>query len=83
MFLNYPKDIRKAIYTTNAIVFLKSVILMAVTKLKVFPSDQVAFQVVYLATQQTSKRWSIPIFVAGRLLLIALWLCLMTVSAGI
>ncbi|MGO1282973.1 MAG: IS256 family transposase, partial [Psychrobacter sp.] len=27
----------------------------------IFPSDQAAFKVVYLATQQASKKWSMPI----------------------
>ncbi|MBP2281459.1 transposase-like protein [Psychrobacter sp. PL19] len=56
VFFNYPKDIRKAIYTTNAIESLNSVIRTAVNKRKVFPSDQAAFKVVYLATQQASKK---------------------------
>ena len=51
----------KAIYTTNAIDSLNSVIRTAVNKRKVFPSDQAAFKVVYLATQQASKKWSMPI----------------------
>ena len=46
MFFEYPKDIRKVIYTTNAIESLNSVIRTAVNKRKVFPSDQAAFKVV-------------------------------------
>ena len=61
VFFEYPKDIRKVIYTTNAIESLNSVIRTAVNKRKVFPSDQAAFKVVYLATQQASKKWSMPI----------------------
>ena len=61
VFFGYPKDIRKVIYTTNAIESLNSVIRTAVNKRKVFPSDQAAFKVVYLATQQASKKWSMPI----------------------
>ena len=49
MFFNYPKDIKKAIYTTNAIESLNSVIRTAVNKRKVFPSGQAAFKVMYLA----------------------------------
>jgi putative transposase len=60
VFFGYPKDIRKVIYTTNAIESLNSVIRTAVNKRKVFPSDQAAFKVVYLATQQASKKWSMP-----------------------
>jgi transposase-like protein len=37
--LNYPGDIRKAIYTTNAIESLNSVIRKALKKRKIFPSD--------------------------------------------
>ena len=61
VFFGYPKDIRKVIYTTNAIESLNSVIRTAVNKRKVFPSDQAAFKVIYLATQQASSRWSMPI----------------------
>lgn len=46
---NYPEDIRRAIYTTNAIESLNSVIRKAVKKRKLFPSDDSAKKVVYLA----------------------------------
>lgn len=39
MFFGYPPDIRKAIYTTNAIESLNSVIRAAIKKRKVFPTD--------------------------------------------
>ncbi|TWX52518.1 IS256 family transposase, partial [Colwellia hornerae] len=45
----YPQDIRKAIYTTNAIESLNSVIRKAIKKRKLFPSDDSARKVVYLA----------------------------------
>ena len=57
----YPEDIRKAIYTTNAIESLNSVIRKAVRKRKLFPSDDSAKKVVYLAIQQASKKWTMPI----------------------
>jgi len=57
----YPQDIRKAIYTTNAIESLNSVIRKAIKKRKLFPSDQSAQKVVYLAIQQASKKWTMPI----------------------
>jgi putative transposase len=38
-FFGYPPDIRKAIYTTNAIESLNSVIRAAIKKRKVFPTD--------------------------------------------
>jgi len=57
----YPHDIRKAIYTTNAIESLNSVIRKAIKKRKLFPSDDSARKVVYLAIDAASKKWTMPI----------------------
>ena len=58
---NYPADIRKAIYTTNAIESLNSVIRKAIKKRKLFPTDDSAKKVIYLATQKASKKWTMPV----------------------
>ena len=58
---DYPHDIRKAIYTTNAIESLNSVIRKSTKKRKVFPTDDSARKVVYLAIMDASKRWTMPI----------------------
>ncbi|HHA3608446.1 TPA: IS256 family transposase [Salmonella enterica subsp. salamae serovar 42:g,t:-] len=60
-FFSYPPDIRKAIYTTNAIESLNSVIRAAIKKRKVFPTDDSVRKVVYLAIKDASKKWSMPI----------------------
>ena len=57
----YPQDVRKAIYTTNAIESLNSVIRKAIKKRKLFPSDDSAKKVVYLAIEAASKKWIMPI----------------------
>lgn len=57
----YPTDIRKAIYTTNAIESLNSVIRKVIRKRKLFPTDDSAKKVVYLAIQNASKKWTMPI----------------------
>lgn len=57
----YPEDIRKAIYTTNAIESLNSVIRKATKKRKVFPTEESAKKVVYLAIRQASEKWTMPI----------------------
>ncbi len=57
----YPEDIRKAIYTTNAIESLNSVIRKAVKKRKLFPTDDSALKVIYLAIREASKKWTMPI----------------------
>jgi len=57
----YPEDIRKAIYTTNAIESLNSVIRKAIKKRKLFPTDDSAMKVIYLAIREASKKWTMPI----------------------
>jgi len=57
---DYPDYIRKVIYTTNAIESLNSVIRKAVKNRKVFPHDQAAMTVVYLAVEAAAKTWSMP-----------------------
>ncbi|MFT5940379.1 MAG: putative transposase, partial [Paraglaciecola sp.] len=56
-----PADIRKVIYTTNAIESLNSVIRKSVKTREVFPSDDAAMKMVYLAVQSVSKKWTMPI----------------------
>jgi len=58
---SYPKSIRKVIYTTNAIESLNSVIRKSVKTRKIFPSDDAALKVIYLATESASKKWTMPI----------------------
>ena len=61
MFFAYPKDIRKVIYTTNAIESLNSVIRHAIKKRKVFPTDDSVKKVVWLAIQAASQKWTMPL----------------------
>lgn len=58
---DYPPDIRKVIYTTNAIESLNMVIRKAIRNRRVFPCDNSAFKVVFLAVQAASKKWTRPI----------------------
>ena len=60
-FFQYPKEIRKVIYTTNAIESLNSVIRKSIKQRKIFPSDQSAFKIIYLSVQQASKKWNMPL----------------------
>ena len=60
-FFDYPQEIRKAIYTTNAIESLNSVIRKAIKKRKLFPTDDSAKKVIYLAIQAAAKKWTMPI----------------------
>lgn len=58
---SYPQDIRKAIYTTNAIESLNSVVRKAIKKRKLFPTEDSAKKVFYLAIREASKKWTMPI----------------------
>ena len=60
-FFQYPPEIRKVIYTTNAIESLNSVIRKSIKLRKIFPTDQSALKVVYLAIERASKKWTMPI----------------------
>ena len=58
---DYPPEIRKAIYTTNAIESLNSVIRKVIRNRKIFPTKQSAIKIVYLAIQEAAKKWTMPI----------------------
>lgn len=60
-FFAYPPEIRKAIYTTNAIESLNSS-LKKVTKTRAaFPTDEAIFKLLYLALTNATKKWTMPI----------------------
>jgi len=58
---SYPPEIRKAIYTTNAIESV-NMSLRKVTKNRgSFPNDESMIKLMYLALQNISKKWTMPI----------------------
>jgi len=60
-YFDYPMEIRKIIYTTNAIESLNSSV-RKYTKIKtVFPDDQSALKAIYLAVNNIQQKWIIPI----------------------
>ncbi|MGQ1510042.1 IS256-like element ISAba26 family transposase [Acinetobacter baumannii] len=58
---SYPAEIRHAIYTTNAIESLNSVIRHSTKKRKIFSSDDSVKKVIYLATSNAAKKRTMPI----------------------
>ena len=60
-FFDYPHDIRKAIYTTNAIESLNMTLRKVIKNKRVFPSDEAVFKLLYLAIEQISRKWTMPI----------------------
>lgn len=61
VFFAYPPEIRKVIYTTNAIESLNSSMRKILKTRRAFPSDEAATKLMYLALQNISKRWTRPV----------------------
>lgn len=60
-FFAFPPDIRKAIYTTNAIESLNMTLRKVLRNHRAFPTDESALKVIYLAIDNVSKKWTMPI----------------------
>lgn len=60
MFL-FPEEIRRTIYTTNAIESMNMTLRKASRNHRIFPDDDSAIKVMYLAARNISKKWTMPI----------------------
>jgi len=60
-FFAYPPEIRKVIYTTNAIESLNSSMRKILKVRRAFPTDEAAVKLMYLALQNIAKKWTMPI----------------------
>jgi transposase-like protein len=58
---DFPPAIRKAIYTTNVIESVNSVIRKFTRNRKQYPNAESALKLVYLAIHEASQRWTMPI----------------------
>ena len=57
VFLQFPMEIRKIIYTTNIIESFNASLRKFTSNKKVFPSDDSAIKSIYLALMQIQKKW--------------------------
>jgi putative transposase len=57
----FPLDIRKVIYTKNAIESLNMTLRKVLLNHRSFPTDESAMKVIYLAIHNISKKWTMPI----------------------
>jgi transposase-like protein len=60
-FLKFSPDIRKAIYTTNAIESVNYTIQKIIKNRQSFPNDEAAMKLVFMGLQHISKKWTMPI----------------------
>jgi transposase-like protein len=58
---DFPPPIRKAIYTTNAIESVNSVIRKFTRNRKIYPNAESAVKLVFMAIREAAKRWTMPI----------------------
>jgi putative transposase len=57
----YPPAIRRAIYTTNAIESINSVIRKFTRNRKIYPNEESALKLIYMAIREASQRWTMPV----------------------
>jgi putative transposase len=60
-FLAYPQEIRKVIYTTNAIESVNRGLRKIIKNRGSFPNDEAALKLLYLALGNISQKWTKPI----------------------
>jgi len=60
-FFAYSEDIRKAVYTTNAIESLNNSLRKVTKTRNSFPSDEAAIKLLYMGLKNIMKKWTMPI----------------------
>ena len=60
-FFAYPGDIRKVIYTTNAIESLNMSLRKVIKTRGSFPNQEAALKLLFLALEHIAKKWTMPV----------------------
>lgn len=60
-FLSYPEEIRRVIYTTNAIESVNSSLRKVIKNRGSFPNEEAVLKLLYLALNNASQKWTMPI----------------------
>ncbi len=60
-FFKYPEEIRKMIYTTNAVEALHRQFRKVTKSKSLFPNDDALKKMLYLAYRDLSKKWTMPV----------------------
>ncbi len=61
IFFDYPPEIRKVIYTTNAIESINHSLRKIIKTRGAFPDDEAVMKLLYLALSNVSRRWTMPV----------------------
>jgi putative transposase len=60
-FLAYPEEIRRVIYTTNAVESTNMSLRKIIKTRGSFPTDEAALKLLYLALRNITQRWTMPV----------------------
>ena len=60
-FFAYPEEIRRIIYTTNAIESLNNTLKKTIKNRASFPNDEAALKLLYLSLKNIKKKWTMPV----------------------
>jgi len=60
-YFAYPEEIRRIIYTTNAIESLNNTLKKTIKNRASFPSDEAAIKLLYLSLKNIQKKWTMPV----------------------
>ncbi len=60
-FFAYPADIRRVIYTTNAVESLNMSLRKVIKTRGSFPNQEAAMKLLYLALEHIAKKWTMPV----------------------
>lgn len=59
-FYGFPAEVRRILYTPNAIEALNAKLRSAVRSRGHFPTDEAALKLLYLVLNRTEKEWTMP-----------------------
>lgn len=60
-FLAYPEEIRRVIYTTNAVESVNMSLRKIIKNRGSFPTDEAALKLIFLALRNITQRWTMPV----------------------
>ena len=60
-YFDFPPEIRRIMYTTNVIESLNSGVRKYTKTKTIFPHDDAALKVVYMAVKKVEKKWTMPV----------------------
>jgi putative transposase len=60
-FFQFNEEIRRVIYTTNAVESLNYSLRKIIKNRSLFPNDEAVFKLLYLALKNIEKKWTMPI----------------------